>query len=390
MTPHPLARWLRLFGPALLVLPAGFAPTMHGAAAALGGRGVLVVVLSAVVVGLRRRLPRAAVLVVTALGLVTLFLDGPFVATLTALLIVIFSMARHTDRRTSVALAAVAAAAVGTGVFFMLAAEWGAWRSLFQIVVMVGFAGALGDASRSRLAYIEAITERARRAEESLESEARRRVAEERLRIARDLHDLVAHQIAVINMHANVATSALRTRPDDAERSLLTIREAARTVLGETGSMLQVLRESDLTTPSQSLGSRPVPGLDQLERLIEEFARSGLRVDLRIVGEPTQLPEPVDIAAYRIVQEALTNAHKHGSDDSALLHLEYDEDQLEIVVINSIDRSPRSTDRPSGHGLLGAQERVSAVHGELETGFGPGPVHRLTARLPRSSVASAR
>lgn len=121
---------------------------------------------------------------------------------------------------------------------------------------MVGFAAAAGDASRSRRAYIDTITERARRAEETKESEARSRVAEERLKIARDLHDVMAHQIAVISMHAGVASQALPTRPDDAERALATIRQAARTVLGEIASLLRVLRAADPSRAGQAPDSR--------------------------------------------------------------------------------------------------------------------------------------
>lgn len=392
MRPLQPPPWLRLLGPAVLVLPVLFAPSTSGTVADPGGWDLLVVVLTAAVVALRRTFPRTAVLGGIALCLVALLLEGPFLATATGLLVVVFSLARHTDRRTAVPLIVAAAAAVGIGVFFLLSAQWGAWRSLFQVVVLVGFVGAAGDATRSRHAYIEAITERARRAEETLESEARSRVAEERLRIARDLHDVMAHQIAVINLHASVASQALRTRPDDAERSLSTIRDAARTVLGEIGSLLHVLREPGAALTSAPAGSAPVPGLAQLERLVDEFSRSGLRVDLRVVGRATELPEAVDIAAYRIIQEGLTNALKHGSDGSALLHLQYDDEQLEIVVVNAVDRSPRGAGGGSraGHGLLGARERVSAVHGDLETGFGPGQVHRLTARLPRSGVTSSR
>lgn len=309
--------------------------------------------------------------------------DGPLFSYLAALMVVVFSVARHTDRRTAVIVAAVAAVTVGVAGAAFLPAEWGTVRPFVQVIAMVGFAAAAGDASRSRRAFIDTITERARRAEETKESEARRRVAEERLAIARDLHDVVAHQIAVINLHAGVASSALRARPDDAERSLVTIREAARTVLGEIGGLLSVLRTSDPPADSPAAGLAPVPGLAELDRLVADFARGGLRVDVRTVGTPFDLPESVDLVAYRVIQEGLTNAQKHGSDASALLQVEYAPALLDVTVTNTVVAKPgASRSRPAGHGLTGARERVAAVHGTLDTSFGPGPVHRLTARLP--------
>lgn len=348
---------------------------------------VLIVVAVVVVVALRHRFPLGAAATVVGLAVLTLAFDGPVVSIFIALVVVVFSAARLTDRRTSLIVAGTAALVVGGSAALLLGDQFGLIRSFIQVCAMVGFAAAAGDATRSRAAVIQVMTERARRAEESLESEARRRVAEERLTIARDLHDVMAHQIAVINLHANVASQALRTRPDDAERSLFTIREAARTVLGEIESLLRVLRVGD-PERAEGDGTAPVPDLADLDRLVADFERSGLRVDLRRVGDAVEVAEPVGLAAYRIIQEALTNAHKHGNDASALLQLEYDQRTLEVTVTNTVypATSPAVRDEDTrGHGLVGARERAAGVRGELETTFGPGPVHRLTARLPLPS-----
>lgn len=368
------------------VLAAGVAAVRLGRSP-LTAASVLSVVAAATVVGVRRRHPRAAMVAVVLLAGAGLSAGGPAVAYLVAGLIALFTVAASTDRRTTFAYA-VGCAVAGTGLSLLFPPiGWNGLGAIIQQIVQIGFAAAAGDATRSRRAYIRAVTERARRAEETKESEARRRVAEERLSIARDLHDVVAHQIAVINLHANVASQNLRRNPDDVEPSLVTIRQAARTVLGDIASLLNVLRASDPT----AAGKRgvAVPGLDGLAPLLAEFGRSGLHVDLRKVGgEGVELPQAVEVVAYRIIQEALTNAHKHGPDHAALLQIEYEDNAVEITVTNTTATAlhERGAGR-AGLGLLGAQERVATIQGTLHTSYGPGPVHRLTAHLPMAAVA---
>lgn len=374
-------RWLRAVLPALVVPPLALAPVL-GDGSRWNAATVLLVLAAAVTVALRLRFPRSAAAAAIGLGVVGLALQGPLVSLVATLMVTVFSAARHTNRRTAVVVAVAASTCVGTAAA-LLAQDWEAGRGLVEVTAWMGFAAAAGDATRSRAVYVAGITERARRAEESKESKARRRVAEERLRIARDLHDVLAHQIAVVNLHANVASRALPDRPEDAERSLLAIRGAARAVLGEIGDLLQVLRASDTESATPGTAVAPVPGLTDLDRLVADFGRSGLGVEVRTVGTPVPVPEAVGVAAYRIVQEALTNAHKHGDDASALLQVEHQPGWLELTVTNTAATARRSgpADVP-GHGLLGARERAAAVRGELTTSWGPGSVHRLTARLP--------
>lgn len=378
---HHLPPWLGDLLPALLVLPPALVATAMGPSVLHSLPAAGWVLLSTVAVLRRRHHPRAAVLVVLIVVAGSLPTVGLLIPPLLGLLVVVFSMGRRTDRRTTLLLALLSVVVTVTASAVHLAQGWELVRAVVQVTGLVGFAAAAGDGTRSREAYVAAIIERARRAEEGRDAEARRQVAEERLTIARDLHDVVAHQIAVINLQAGVASQALRSRPDDAERSLITIREAARTVLSEIGSLLQVLRTSDPRVDQPD--SRPVPGLAQLVELVADFDRGGLRVDQRVLGTPVPLDPAADAAAYRIVQEGLTNAHKHGSDASALLQIEYSPLGVEINVTNTVPVVPARGRRASaGHGLVGARERAHAVGGELRTDLGPGPVHRLTALLP--------
>ena len=387
----PLSRlpfWLRDLLAVLLVLGPGFARTDFSGSVLSSPGAALLVAASAGSVLLRRRAPLAGASVAVVACVLGLAVDGPIVSYLLAVLIGVFAVAARMPRRTSLLFSGGTVLLLAGATLAFLDTSWHDARAMLQLAAFVGFATAAGDANRSHAAYIRGITERARRAEETKESEALRRVAEERLRIARDLHDLLAHQIAVINLHSSVASQALPDRPDDAEASLATIREAARTVLGEIGSLLNVLRATD--AGGTGLSSAPVAGLADLEPLLIDFERSGLRVEHRLAGTPRPLPGAVDMVAFRVVQEALTNAHKHGVDHWALLHLDYRPEGLEITVTNTVAAQPRAGSAAAdtaaaagaGHGLLGARERVGSVAGHLTATRGPGPVFRFTAWLP--------
>lgn len=230
-----------------------------------------------------------------------------------------------------------------------------------QFVLFVLLAGALGDAARSRREFAAAMIERAERAERSREDEARRRVSDERVRIARDLHDVVAHQISVISLNAGVASSALETRPERAREALTTIRSASRTVLSDIGGLMSLLRSDDA---GESRDLHPQHGLADLDELVRRFGDAGLRVDLRRSEADVSLSPASDQVAYLVVQEGLTNAHKHGADGTVVVTVGRDSDSLILTLANPLvvdDLAPS----PSGHGLRGLRERVSAVRGDV-------------------------
>jgi signal transduction histidine kinase len=259
----------------------------------------------------------------------------------------------------------------------------------FQFAIIVAFAGAAGDAIRSRREYIAAITERAERAERSREEEARRRVSEERLRIARDLHDTVAHQIAVISLNAGVASSSLESSdtppPERATEALRTIRGAARTVLGEIGDLLAMLRTED------SAAAAPPAGLAQIDDLVRSFGAAGLSVTVRVQGDASRVSGAADLVAYHLVQEALTNAHKHGAEQRAHVLIDVGDDEFTVVVTNPASPPPDRDDwagaTPAGHGLLGLRERVASVRGTIDTGMAAGG-YRLSATIPLTKVTT--
>ena len=368
-----------VLGPALAIYP--------GSAAQTGNLvGVIAGVGSALAMLLRRRWPIPVLAACIALFGLAAFSGTIAPGLVLASAIAMFAVAARNDRRRTIIIAAVAAVTlVGLGLVSGIGGVFD--PRTFQLAVTIAFAAAAGDAARSHRAFIEAITERAVRAEETRESEARRRVAEDRLRIARDLHDTVAHQISVISLNAGVASSALESRPEAARAALATIRSAARTVLGEIGDLLEVLRADSDDPSSDAPSTAPQPGLDRLDELIGRFAESGLDVTVRVDGDLGRLPEVVDRVAYRVIQEALTNAHKHGSEHRAHLLVEVTTDAARIVVTNPVGPAATARDEEGtpagrgGHGLLGIRERVASVRGTVESG--PSATgYRLTVTLP--------
>jgi signal transduction histidine kinase len=236
------------------------------------------------------------------------------------------------------------------------------------IVVVAGIAVA------NRRAYVESSRDRA---EQAAEQAARRRIDEERLRIARELHDVVAHTMATINVQAGVAVHVLPTRPEAAADALQAIKAASKEGLRELRSILNVLRQADDADPTQ-----PAPGTAQLETLVAGARRAGLETTLSVTGTPTPLPAAVDLAAYRIVQESLTNAIRHAGPAQAAVWLSYGDDELRIDVADTGRGKSAGVSDGAGHGLVGMRERAAAVGGSVETGPSPGGGFRVAARLP--------
>ncbi|GAA2143724.1 sensor histidine kinase [Glycomyces algeriensis] len=293
-------------------------------------------------------------------------------------MIVAYTFARTTGRRRVwlVAGACIAAMFVAAGLFG--GSGWISPETFGLAAWSIAFV-AIGDATRSRRAYIDEVEERARRAEDTREEEARRRVAEERLRIARELHDVVAHHIAVINVQAGAAAHVLQTRPEAVGPALAHIRRAADTVMQELGSVVGVLRADDGGGLDES--TEPTRGLARLAELLDSFAAAGLRVEHRQSGTARDLPAVVDLAAYRIVQESLTNAHKYGT-GRARLAITYAPDAVRIEVENPIakDAEPNG----SGYGLVGMRERAAATGGTVTAGA-EGDRFAVRAELPATA-----
>lgn len=315
----------------------------------------------ALLLPISRRHPRVMLVVVTAIAAAAPFWAVSNLGLVLAAAICLYRLAVVTaDRRLVLAAVLGASVLLVTSVLVAGPADrYLAWM-LQPVAVLIG-AAALGEATRSRRAYIDAITERAERAERTRELEAARRVTEERLRIARELHDAAGHQIAAINLNAGVAKNAL---PGDTERAvdlLNGIQQSARAVLGEISALLQLLRGSPADAEAGSLA--PVATWANVGAVVDDFRRMGLEVSADLPTEVPGLAGAADVVAYRVVQEGLANALKHG-DGRARVVASADGTALGLRIDNlvGVDRDPA----PSGrYGLVGIQERVDSVSGEV-------------------------
>jgi signal transduction histidine kinase len=217
--------------------------------------------------------------------------------------------------------------------------------------------------------------ERALKAERDREERARLAVSDERARIARELHDVVGHSVSVMTVQASAARRLLRPHQEKEREALLVVEQTGREALAEMRRVVGVLRR-----PEESPALAPQPTLEQIERLVENTREAGLPVDLRIEGEPVQLPAGLDLTAYRLVQEGLTNTLKHARAQRAEVVVRYEDGYVELTV--SDDGQGGGNGGGGGHGLVGMRERVSVYGGELEAGRRAGGGFRLRARLP--------
>ncbi|MYW01886.1 sensor histidine kinase [Streptomyces sp. SID3343] len=245
----------------------------------------------------------------------------------------------------------------------------------FDLLVL---AVAIGDTTRSRRAYLAALRERAEQAEHSREDEAARRVTAERVRIARDLHDVVAHHITLVNAQAGVAQHLVRTDAEAAHRALGRLKETSRAALDELRATVGLLRQDDDTVDPRA----PTPRLDDLEDLAATFRRAGLPVEVTLTGVRRPPSPSVELAAYRIIQEALTNTRKHAGPATAHVRVDYGEHVLRLDVTDDGRRTVTPDKAGSGHGLIGMRERAHAFGGTLGTGPAPTGGFRVTAELP--------
>ena len=331
----------------------------------------ILVAVATLALAWRHRWPAAVLAVSVAAATIYTLLGYINGAVLVAPMLALYTVVAQSGVRRAVVYAIATLAVLGSASVAVnpLGPFGGGVEILPFMVTAVTFAGI---AVANRRAYVASIQARA-------EQDARRRIDEERLRIARELHDVVAHTMATINVQAGVAAHVLSSRPEAAAESLQAIKAASKEGLKELRAVLDVLRQADDADPTQ-----PAPGTAQLEALIAGARRAGLETTLTVTGEPVPLPAAVDLAAYRIVQESLTNAIRHAGPATAAVSLGYHHDELRIDVTDTGRSQPTgaAAGHNGGHGLAGMRERAATVGGTVETGPGPGGGYRVAARLP--------
>ncbi|MFG2789854.1 sensor histidine kinase [Streptomyces sp. NPDC048419] len=372
-----------------------FGISVVGAAAHQESRGtdsmaliIPIAFLLCLVIALRRRMPEKMLLLTIGLGVVQVALDVETTVADFAMLVIVYTVAATGARWAS-------RAALGTGLSAALVAQlrWPNEHSstlgnlaivVFQTVPFA-LAWVLGDSIRTRRAYFAQLEERNARLEKEREAQAKVAVAAERARIARELHDVVAHNVSVMVVQADGAAYVLDAAPDQAKKALETISSTGRQALAEMRRLLGVLRTGEHKEAGEYV---PQPDVEQIDELIEQCRTSGLPVDFKVEGTPRPLPSGVELTAYRIVQEALTNTRKHGGPNTgASVRLVYFDDGLGLLVEDDGKGAPHELYEEGGfdgqgHGLIGMRERVGMVGGTLDAGPRPGGGFRISALLP--------
>ncbi|MFD4856959.1 sensor histidine kinase [Streptomyces atratus] len=368
----------------------GLSMVVHAGSAGERLAALLIIVGLCTVVALRRRAPEKMLLLAVAMGVAQLvFGVKPGVANF-AMLVIVFTVSTLGERWASrLALVCSLSAAGVSQLRWPQDVPQNSWpQQVFVGVVMtVPFvlAWVLGDSMRTRRAYFSQLEERAARLEREREAQSKVAVAAERARIARELHDVVAHNVSVMVVQADGAAYVMDAAPDQARQALETISSTGRQALAEMRRLLGVLRTGD----SQESGEYvPQPDVEQIEDLIEQVRQTGLAVDFKIEGTPRPLPSGVELTAYRIVQEALTNTRKHGGPDAgASVRLVYFDDGLGLLVEDDGRGAAHELYEDggadgAGHGMIGMRERVGMVGGTLDAGPRPGGGFRISALLP--------
>lgn len=366
----------------------------------------LIAVVSCAVLPVRHRAPLAAMAVTTVSGALApalgLLLSPLIVA---PAVVTAYSLTARTERHATSAVSITSVALLVASAPFFGALSWQDASRVAAVAAFPLVAGVLGNSAQNRRAYLAAVEERAQRAEESRESEASQRVAEERVRIARELHDLVAHQITLANAQATVAAHLFDTRPEQTRKSLHELVETTSNALDELRSTVGLLRQSG----DSPVLFEPAPGLSRLPALLKSFSRAGLKVEVSKEGRVRPLPPGVDLTAYRIIQEALTNVTKHAETDRARVRLIWFTERLSVSIVDdgggartgstAMNESTRSIEstvpyrtvdlnepmprrRSPGYGLIGMRERAAAAGGHITVGERPEGGFLVSVRLP--------
>jgi signal transduction histidine kinase len=366
------------------------------------GLGWIVVTLLAVTapLALRRRYPLLVAVVVTAAFIVGRVLVNPGVPGLSAwdgvittwsLWIALYSAVVHGPRtRATVAVvAAVAAAVMGEVLREVVFADGGTFDDLpfnrgFLLasnVVSIALPIALGIAVRGLRERERVLAQQAAELRREREENARRAVLDERVRIARELHDVVAHHVSVMGVQAGAARRVMRQQPDKAEEALASIESSSRQAVLELQRLLGILRRD-----GQDDALDPQPDLGRLPELVARAGGDDLAVELRVDGEPRPLPGTVELSAYRVIQEALTNTRKHARATRSTVRVAYGTSALEVEVVD--DGRGGAAPAAGGHGLIGMRERVRLHGGHLRAGPRPGGGFAVQATFPLDGGAA--
>jgi signal transduction histidine kinase len=335
----------------------------------------IVTLFTTVPIAVRRYRPLAA-LAVTVTAETVLLIFRPGAGAPLGVIVALYTVAAYCERRVSIRAAALAALPITVAVIVNNGAHTG---QVIPELAVFAIAWVVGDNIRTRRAYLAELEARAARLEREREDKADRAVIDERARIARELHDVIAHNVSVMVVQAAAGEDVFDEDPGKARESLAAVASTGRAALTELRRLLGVIRaEDDRGDPAYA----PQPGVERIDELIGQVRETGLPVELSVLGEARPLPEGVGLCAYRIVQEALTNTLKHADASTAQVHLRYVADALELQVLDDGRGATSLNGETDGQGLIGMRERVALFGGELTAGPRSGRGYEVRARLP--------
>jgi MYXO-CTERM domain-containing protein len=335
---------------------------------------VALLLLMAAPLLVRRRWPTAVMVAVGGLALISFVAGYPGGPPTIALLVALYTIAAAGHRWWTIAITVVFA---GGGLLFRAVFEDDPPVSVALNSALFILVSLLGDAVHTRRRLVAETRERLRLAASERDAETQRRVTEERLRIARELHDIMAHTITTMSVQAGAALDALDHQPHQTRTALTAMRGASRQALQELRATVSLLRSS---VPEDPDTRQPAPGLEQLGDLIDRVDGTGLHIDRHVVGEPIDLTPALELTAYRVIQEGLTNVIRHSTATSVQIRLAYNAEQLRVQIDDDGSGMPPS--QAEGFGLRGLRERVDAVGGTMLVGAAPGGGVRLRVELP--------
>lgn len=350
--------------------------------------GYALLIVSGLATVARRRWPVPVFAITAVTSLIYYGLDFPDRLSYLALFVAMYTLAAYGDGRRTLMIAGVGTTILAIG-WLIAAASIEPRVAIGWVFFRIGgsvISTTLGESVRSRRVIAEDAQERAELVERSRDEETRARVDAERLRIAREVHDTVAHAIAIINVQAGVTAHVLAKRPEQAREALQTIEQTSSRALSEMRAILGVLRDGD--------EREPYPGLDQIHELTGKAREAGLDIDLEQASSVTPVPSAVGSAAYRIVQESITNVIRHVGPTRVTVALEPSIDVLRIRVTDDGRRDPNHVPaRPggsttTGRGIIGMRERCQLLGGELDAKSRPDGGFEVTALLPLAPVGS--
>jgi signal transduction histidine kinase len=329
-------------------------------------------------IALRRYRPLAVLAITVSAGTALLLFSNRVQVPL-GVIVALFTVAARCERP----LAARAAAWVAPPLTFGVIVNTGIAGQVIPKLALFAIAWVVGDNLRTRRAYLAELEARAARLEREREEQAQRAAIEERTRIARELHDVIAHNVSVMVVQASAGEEVFDTDPGRAREALSAVASTGRAALTELRRLVGVIRTED---DEQAPSFVPQPGIENLDVLVGHVRDTGLAVELSVLGEPRRLPDAVGLCAYRIVQEALTNTLKHADASGAQVQVRYGPDALELRVQDDGLGASALNGDADGHGIIGMRERVALFGGELTAAPGADGGYVVRARLPLEEV----